>query len=391
MNGNVTYTKLPVIGKVQHGEKIITNNGKQKTVDYGYFIAKIQESNMQYYLDKFDKIIKGSKSIDIQFLDENPLSIRNERANQSGRVCYCMEGQSVGKQKVKNLWQDIECKPDCTYLQKDDNGKAQCKRIAWLKFFIPQIATDRIWLMKITGQEAIDNLRDYIAIQKIQGNSLRNNAYTIFLTQKEQVNFLGQAFNNYVLDILKKDEFISQNSNSQKVSQTIPITNSDKNVTITPDTQKSVTTSNQTPTNIPIQETIIAEENKNSNQPNIDTKKATSKKATTTKKDTKTKSKKPEEAKDTEESKNEYDDCYVLLRTYTKIVNVNGQPKQYFMAEFTDMNDNISNIAIKPDFANELAECELGTVVRLNIQEVKDKKFAVGLDFVEKHIKKVVA
>lgn len=100
MNTTQTYVKRPIIGKVQHGEKLISDDGKSKTVDYGYFIAKIQENNMQPYLDKFNRLIKGSKSIDIQFLDDNPLSIRQERANQSGRVCYCMEGQNKDRKSV---------------------------------------------------------------------------------------------------------------------------------------------------------------------------------------------------------------------------------------------------------------------------------------------------
>ena len=92
--------KLPIIGKVQHGEQIINDNGKKQIKEYGYFIAKIKENNMQHYLDKFNETIKGKQSIDIQFLNDNPLSVRYERNNQGGKACYCMANEATGKQKV---------------------------------------------------------------------------------------------------------------------------------------------------------------------------------------------------------------------------------------------------------------------------------------------------
>ncbi|MCI9245655.1 MAG: hypothetical protein HFJ30_00665 [Clostridia bacterium] len=387
MNTTQTYVKMPVIGKVQHGEKLITDDGKQRTVDYGYFIAKIQEANMQQYLDKFNTLIKGSKSIDIQFLDDNPLSVRQERANQSGTVCYCMEGQSKGKQKIKNLWQDIECKSDCTYLQKDTYGKSPCKRIAWLKFLIPQIALDRIWLMKITGQEAIDNLQSYISFQYLQGNSLKNNIYTIFLTQKEQIDSLGKIHNNYVLDIIQKSDFISHppiSNNSQDPQK--PIINNDKTPTNT--TQKTSKQSNSskekqsqgTTTTTKSSSTPVKKEEKKETT----SQKSASKKETTSKPKS-SNQKKAEESN--QETTSEYDNCYVLLSTSTEKI----QNKEYFVAEFVDMQDKTLKVAIHPNFVTELSECELGTVVKLDIQEVQQTNFAVGLEFVEKHTKKVAA
>ena len=121
--------KLPIIGRVQHGEQIVNDNGKKQVKEYKYFIAKVKEPNMQHYLEEFNKLIKGKKSIDIQFLDDNPLTVRYERNNQGGRACYCMENEETGKQKVKNLWQPIKCTADCEYRQKDANGKKACNRI----------------------------------------------------------------------------------------------------------------------------------------------------------------------------------------------------------------------------------------------------------------------
>ena len=54
-------------------------------------------------------------------------------------------------------------------------------------------------------------------------------------------------------------------------------------------------------------------------------------------------------------------------------------------------NDKISNIAIKPEDASELVKCDLGTFVRLEVSEIKGRKFAVKLEFIEKTLKKVAA
>ena len=353
MNRTQTRSKIPVIGRVQHGEKVVGDNGKNKVIDYGYFIAKIQENEMKPYLDKFDQLIKGATSIDIQFLDDNPLAVRRERANQSGTICYCMEGQDKGKQKVKNLWQDIECKSDCTYLQKDSYGKSQCKRIAWLKFFIPQVATDRIWLMRITGQEAIENLSAYINVQKLMGNSLKNKIYTIFLTQKEQTDTSGKIHTNYVLDILQKSDFISH----------IPIPNNSLETLESTNTTETKTTTTQNSNSMPYVEhsnNVNMSENKSSQNSNENAepiskeKKETTSQKITNKKETKnkskstsnTKSKKTENNTENSQENNsltsQFDNCYVLLSTCTEKINGND----YFMAEFTDMQDNVSKIAI---------------------------------------------
>ena len=50
------YVNLPVIGRVQHGEKIINNNGGTKLLEYGHFIAKIQDEFMQKFLERFNEL-----------------------------------------------------------------------------------------------------------------------------------------------------------------------------------------------------------------------------------------------------------------------------------------------------------------------------------------------
>lgn len=343
---------LPIVGRIQHGEKI---EGKGAT-ELGYFIAKVQDVYMQAYLEKFDKLYKGKKSIDIELFNEEPLSVKYARYNQSGEVCYCMANTNIGNQKTRNGWKPIECTPSCQYKQKNELGKSACNRIGWFKFFIPSICKDRIFLMRITGQTSINRLEDYFNLQKMQGNSIRGK-YTLFLKQEEQSNSLGQTFNNYVLDIFKKEDLIP-------IEQ---LPNEPENLT-----------------------ELSTDNNKNVNNMVEKTKEPI-------KKETKNKSKKatgnePKEITLEQQNtniENNLSNCYALLNTFNEVlVNKDGEPKEYLIGEFADMEDRITNIVIRPEDAPLLSECDLGTIVRLEIQEKIGRKFAIKLEFVEKTLKK---
>ena len=382
---------LPIIGRIQHGEKI-----DNKVKEYGYFIAKTKNTHMQSYIEKFDKLFKGKQSIEIEFFCEEPLTKKYVRYNQSGEVCRCPENSNQATQKVKNGWQQIECKgPECQYRQKNEAGKCACNRIGWLKFLIPSISTDRIFLMKITGQTSINQLDNYIKLQKIQGKSIKG-LYTLFLYQKEQTNSLCETHKNYLVDIVKKDEFksnkpIPQNTQNEKELSTI----NTQNVNNKAEKQKIT----QIAANKSTTSTIQKQTQNVETEKTADTKTTTkSETKTSAKKETKSKSKKDNaksQDKVTETSekteKVDLDNCYALLRTFTKKIVYNGQPKEYTMGEFADMNDKISEIAVKPEDANELLECDLGTFVRLEIKDVGNIKFAVNLEFIEKATKKIAA
>ena len=157
----------------------------------------------------------------MRFFDEDPFTVKQARYNQSGLACYCMDGSTQGKQKVKNKWKPIECNENCEYKMKEGPGKAMCSLEGTLKFMLPDICTDKIWYMKITGHASIQTLRNYIDFQKQLGNSLIGD-YVIFLKEIEQTNIEGNKFKNKVLDIIRKEDFISNNqtiSNNQINSQ----------------------------------------------------------------------------------------------------------------------------------------------------------------------------
>lgn len=388
---------LPIVGRIQHGEQV-TANGITRAKELGHFIAKIQDDFMQAFLQKFNQIYKGKKYIEIEFYDDNPLSKKFVRYNQSGDVCHCIEGQNTGSQKTKNGWQPIECNTEqCQYRQKNEYGKTACNRIGWLKFLIPDVCQDRIWLMRITGQTSINAIDDYIQVQKALGNPLKGR-YVLFLKQKEQTSkATGQTFNNYVLDILKKEDFLSEQIPPQKTEKPNELSTTNvQNVNNYTDKQEKPTAKIETVTT-----------NANDNQ--TEDKKAkekTTKKSTTTKdttkKETKTKTKKTEEKQPEEKqtettsensnNPNEYDNYYVLYSTYTdKIKDKNGIEKEYLIGKFYSFQDKEFNIAVRPEHAQELLECDIGTIVELEIKDVLDRKFAVNLKFIEKRTKKVAA
>ena len=382
-------TNLPIIGMIQHGIQIQNSNGTKRAKELGYFIAKVQDKYMEKFSQKFKELYEGKQYIEIEFVNDNPLTKKFVRYNQSGEVCYCLEGNNAGSQKIKNGWKPIECNTEeCQYRQRNEVGKTACNRIGWLKFFIPKISKDRIWLMKITGQTSINRIDTYINIQKTQGNSL-SNRYILFLKQEEQESkFTGQKFNNYILDILKKEDFLLE----QTIPQTSEIsvkqsTANAENVNNNVVNQELKVINNKTTSNVTKEETTKAEE-------------VNSKQSTTAKKQTKSKTKKEEnkskETKSketkTENIEDESRNCYALISTFTeKLTNKQGESKEYLIGEFTDMQDNISNIVIRPEDSKEIAECDLGTFVKLDVSEIGGRKFAMKLEFIEKRLKNIAA
>lgn len=376
-------------------------NGKTRVKDYGYFIAKIQESNMQQYLNKFDELIKGKTTLDIQLLEKDTFTIKRVRYNQGGAACYCMNGEDTGRIKEKNLWKPTPCNSSCIYLQKDANGKTACKRIAWLKFFIPKISMDRIWLMRITGQQSIDNIDAYLQLQQLQGNSL-NNLFTLFLTQKEQTNFLGKTFNNYVLDIVKKGDFISepQISQTNRIQKDLSTKNTQNvNNNVEKEAQNTVAkpiTTQKSNTVIKKAEDIKPKENTKQIQ-NEATNVIGVKETTKPKKQTKSKTKNAEEK--LKESTNEkqqntenYDNYYVFESLSSETIKTKSGKKEYTIGKFYDMQDKQHNIIVKPEYVSELQNCELGTIVKFTeIKEIEGRKFALDLNFIQKMEKNIAA
>ena len=380
----VTRTNLPIVGRIQHGEQQFINQRKRVT-ELGYFIAKTKNSNMNFLLNRFDEKYPKQTFLNVTFFNEDPLTIRRIRYNQGGAVCYCMSGTTKGKQKVSNKWQDIECSSNCKYCIKQEGaGKPACNYEGTLKFMLPEISQDRIWIMKITGQQSISNLEEYIGFQKYLGNSLKG-TYTIFLNQIEQTNAEGKKFNNFVIDIVKKEDF---NSNNNSISQ-----NDTKNSIISTENTNIVENSipNQTPT----------ETEKN-------TKKGTNKTSRPTKKSTKAsdtnvvssmENEKVDSNLEQPQITNEqnqnvpqtYKEHCFLYDTEYKNFKKAGKDTEYLIAKVTDENDKTTDVVVKPEFREKMEKCDIGTELILELQKFGENIISKNIDFVRPILKKVAA
>lgn len=380
----VTRTNLPIVGRIQHGEQQFINQRKRVT-ELGYFIAKTKNSNMNFLLNRFDEKYPKQTFLNVTFFNEDPLTIRRIRYNQGGAVCYCMSGTTKGKQKVSNKWQDIECSSNCKYCIKQEGaGKPACNYEGTLKFMLPEISQDRIWIMKITGQQSISNLEEYIGFQKYLGNSLKG-TYTIFLNQIEQTNAEGKKFNNFVIDIIKAEDF---NSNNNLISQ-----NDTKNSVISTENTNIVENSipNQTPT----------ETEKN-------TKKGTNKTSRPTKKSTKTSDTNVVSNMETEKADSNleqpqitneqnqnvpqtYKEHCFLYDTEYKNFKKAGKDTEYLIAKITDENDKTTDVVVKPEFREKMEKCDIGTELILELQKFGENIISKNIDFVRPILKKVAA
>ena len=357
---------------------------------------------MQGFLNKFNEQYMGKQYIEIEFCNENPLSKRFERNNQGGKVCYCMEGTTTGKQKTKDGWKPIECNEQCQYRQKDKKGKSACNRIGWLKFFIPSICQNRIWLMRITGQESINRLDAFINLEKAQENTLKGR-YILFLKQEEQTSkATGKSYNNYILDIVKKEDFIFEPQipqTNQKQEELSTKTSQNVNNNIEQEQQNTATKPVTTQkSNTETKNAEVAKPKEDNKQIQSETTDMTeTKKTTKPKKQTKSKTKKAEEK--SKESTNEkqqdtenYDNYYVFESLSSEKIQTKSGTKNYTVGKFYDTQDKQHNIIVKPEYATELQNCELGTLVEFTeIKEIEGRKFALGLNFISKMPKNIAA
>lgn len=371
---------LPVIGMIQHGRVEKTPKGTKKVIELNHFVAKVTEEHMEEFLMKYNELYEGKSSIDIEIFDENPLTTKYVRYNQSGAVCSCLTTSNIAHQKTKDGWKEVNCSSECEHRQRNEQGKCNCNRIGWFKFLMPSICKDRIWLMKITGQRSISRLQDYFKLQQVRGESLKGH-YTLFLKQEEVSDFTGKTYNHYILDIVKKSDNTFFNVSS------INELNSELS------TEKDKAVDNNT------QNVDISENQNKENKTKTNTTKKTEKTSIeTTNKCEKTTSKKTDVANKNIEEKTKVqqedttDNCYVLMRTYKQdIIQKNGENKSYVMGEFYDMEDKQFNVAIKPEDAKELQKCDMGTVTKLELKNFNDVYFAIKLDYVQKLEKNIAA
>ena len=350
----VIRTNLPIVGRIQHGEKE-TLNGKTKVKELGYFIAKTKNENMNFLVNRFDEHNNKQTALEVYFFDDNPLTLRRIRYNQGGAVCYCMQNSTNAKQKVSNKWQDIKCTENCKYKTSEENTKPACNREGTLKFLLPKISQDRVWLMKITGQESINNLSEYINFQKYLGNQIKG-YYTLFLTQKEQITSTGKKFKNYVLDIVKSEEFNSKIQN--RTNNNLSLTNESKSQDISKkkETLKSNSNSNSNSNSKKSNAESVQNNNITNNQ----------------------------EKTNTENISPTLEDVLFLYDKSYRNFKKNGKETEYLVAHVTDVNDKVAEVIVSPEFREELEECDVGTELTMELEKFGENTISKSIKFIQK-------
>ena len=92
---------------------------------------------------------------------------------------------------------------------------------------------------------------------------------------------------------------------------------------------------------------------------------------------------------ETKQDSQEIDNYYAYIDMSNEIVETKEGEKEYWVGSFYDKEDKPHNIIVKPEYAKELQECELGTMVELiDLKEIAGRTFAMEMKFIQK-MKKV--
>lgn len=350
------HFNLPLAGMIQHG--IRTEKGFPK--ELGYFIARTKDAQMKSLVEKFNTVYNNSTQLKVRFFNEDPFTVRNARYNQSGLVCYCMQGESIGKQKVKNLWQEKECLSNCEYATvKEDEKKPACMEEGTLKFLLPEISSDRVWIMKTRGFTVIDKISSYISSQKIMGNSMIGD-FNLYLKQEEHIRQSdGQKFTNYTIDILKIED----------------------------DTKKVLQEKESEESQNSIQEIKSTKKNNSINKKKADDNN-TSKKESDKVVNINTKSNINFET--VKEGEYDVNECLCYIGLEENIIVNKGKEINYTSGKFIDSNNKEIVAIVNKDLAEELKNCDLGTVVLLKIENKVNHNWVTDFKYVQKMLKEAV-
>lgn len=322
---------------------------------YGYFIAKVKDNNLSFLLKRFNEKYPQKSNLHIKFFDETPLTIRRIRYNQNGPICYCMQDTNIGRQKSSNIWKEITCSEDCEYRTRaKDGSKPLCNLEATLKFILPEISTDRVWLMKITGYTSIKRLNGYINLQKQLGYSLIGDYY-LFLKKEKQTTTLGKSFNNFILDIIRKENF-SSNYSLPSSQASIP----QSKIATTPKKISQLDYNANQPT------TNLEKESKYSKSNIIKTPKENIK-------------------------SDKFANYYFLLDLSNKTITFHQKSEDCLIGTFVDQNDNKIDAIIPEQFKEEILNCDAGTIVMLDLITNNNYTYASNIKFIQKCLKNVVA
>lgn len=260
-----------------------------------------------------------------------------------------------GKQKVSGRWQEVKCDSNCQYRVLDEKtNKPACAQEGILKFMLPKVSSDRIWIMRIKSYYSIQALKNYIEFQKQIGNSLKGD-FVLYLTEKTQTSkATGKSFKNQILNIAKKEDF---NIKEKTVNSNINSIEEKKEEPPKKEVKKSKTSKKETTAEKKTKTTSKA--------------KTTSSKAKKqVKSEKEEKSTKSEETSKTEDSKE-----YMLIDTSKQNIVKKGKKTKYLIGTFGDIDENVIDVIIPPSEAEKLSMHALGTVVKLDLNKTASNKY----------------
>lgn len=366
------YVSVPIAGCLKHGE--LFNNRPR---ELGYFITKIREEAMQHLNTRFEQLYNKQKEVIIYIFSEDACSIKRVKKNQSGTVCYCLADSEIAKEKVNKKWVEKQCTETCESRQTNGKKAAMCQEELTLRFLIPNVSKDRIFILQSKSYHTRNNIFSYINLQKQLGNSIKG-YYKLFLTEKVSEKE-GNKFTNYVVDIVKLED-----SDLQAIPKNSITTNT-----------TTITTNNQTSQNSKPTTNVIT---KNNNSEQIKETPKTNKDTVKQKKQVQTKAK-PEQKqvevpttenttiKPTEDNLQKY---YILLDTSVIELEKKGQLVKYTQGHFVNKDDKECNIILHPNFAGEIVECALGSQFLFDTIEKDGKIFATSFQVIDKQLKEAV-
>ena len=352
------YANFPIAGCLKHG---IQENNRPR--ELGYFIAKIQENAMQHLQQKFNQLYNEQKEVIIYFFSEDAYTIKKVKRNQSGTSCYCLNNSTKAKEKVNKKWIEKECLKECEFRQSKNNQKPMCQDEITLRFLIPNISKDRVWIFQSRSYHTINNIKSYIELQKLLGNSIQG-YYKLFLSQKVSEKD-GNKFTNYVVDIVKIEE---SDLKPQTNNVETPVSNT---ITSIPQ-EKTKETKTQAKTNT-TEKTKTKPKNNTKTQTTIQSKQKNTKQEDT--------------IVPTEENINKY---YILLDTGTVELTKKGQKVKYTTGKFVNNDNRELEILFTPNFADEIAQCNLGSQFLLDTQKIGGRIYATTCQTIQKQLKEVV-
>lgn len=325
----------------------------------GYFITRVQEDAMKHLSHKFNKLYDKKQEVTIYLFSEQAYSLKKVKRNQSGVSCYCLSDSEKAKERVNKQWTEKECLETCEFRQAKGNQKPMCQDELTLKFLIPNVSKDRVWIFQTRSYHTINNIRSYINLQRQLGNKIQG-YYKLFLFQKDTEKD-GHKFRNYVADIIRQEEPILEEP--QTVKTDISVITEDTATELEKkafndaleENSKKVTTIEPLKEN-PVNNTTSEVTEKEPSKP----KKVTTRKPKKIEAITETKLESSDEGNfeitATEENLAKY---YVLLETKTIELMKEGQKTEYIQGKFINKDDKELEIVLHPNFANEIAQCEL--------------------------------